>query len=214
MFRFFAKHKILSVIAILIIIVGVLALRNMPNEDLIRKLQDTGMQVRPILGEELKIKREYFASHSSFIFLIMSKAIASPTIKKETYKIAFGGPSAAKEAVDKMPEEEIGFVLEVDGVLIEISRFPVERMPVAVAAMMTALKQKDLIRAQCGQAEYANRMTCSEIIYIPKRNHLIAVSNIKDLIEIYDDSGKRVARDYEPVPESNFQKVIKQLERL
>ena len=113
-----------------------------------------------------------------------------------------------------MPEEEIGFVLEVDGVPIEISRFRAEGMPFAVAMMMRELLKKDFGHAQCNNQEYVNRMTCSQIVYIPKKNYLITVSNIKDLIEIYDDSGKRVARDYEPISEREFQRVVQKLESL
>ncbi len=211
---FLRRYKVLSMIAVLLIVACAAVLRNLSNEDMIRKLQKTGMDIQPVLGEDLITKREYFASHSSFIFLILTKVMASKTIQKETYQIAFGGPSAAKEAVDKMPPEEVGFILNVDGVPIELTRYPSEGMPVAVALMMDELLKKDFIHAQCDDPRYEYRMTCSRVVYLPKKNYLIAVSNIDHLTEIYDDNGRRVARDYEPIPEERFQKVLTRLKSL
>ena len=87
---FLRRYKVLSMIAVLLIVACAAVLRNLSNEDMIRKLQKTGMDIQPVLGEDLITKREYFASHSSFIFLILTKVMASKTIQKETYQIAFG----------------------------------------------------------------------------------------------------------------------------
>jgi hypothetical protein len=216
--KFFKKRKILIIIISVIAVTGLLVLcRNLSYEGLIYKLRDTGSQIRPILGEELKVKREYFASHTSFVFLVFAKVIASPTIKGEAYGRLLSGLSideAAKEAVDKMPSEEIGLVLEIDGVTVEFTRFRFEYVPQAIAAMQTELLKKDNINAQCDNPEYKNRMTFSKIVYIPKRNFLITVSNIKSLIEIRDNTGKLIARDYEAIPEEEFQEVVHKLEQI
>jgi len=215
---FFEKHKALCIIILIIALAATLVFfRNFSNEDLIIKLQCTDSQIRPVLGEELKDKREYFASHTSFVFLVLAKVIASPTIKRETYKKLLRGSSldeATKEAVEKMPPEEVGFVLEIDGVPVEFTRFHFEHMPRAIATMQSELLKKDYIHAQCDNPEYKNRMTCSKIVYIPKRNYLISVSNIRSLIEIKDNNGKLIARDYDAIPDEEFQKVIQQLQRL
>ena len=57
-------------------------------------------------------------------------------------------------------------------------------------------------------------MTCSKMVYVHKRNFLFTVSDIKELIDIYDDSGRRIARDYEAVPDETFQAVIETLKEL
>jgi hypothetical protein len=73
--------------------------------------------------------------------------------------------------------------------------------------MQTELLKKDFIHSQCDKPEYKNRMTCSKILYILKRDYLITVSNIMSLIEIKDNSGNMVARDYGAIPEEKFQRL-------
>jgi hypothetical protein len=57
-------------------------------------------------------------------------------------------------------------------------------------------------------------MTCSKIVYLPQRNFLITVSNIRNLVDIRDSSGKLLARDYEEVPDEKFTEVVDALRRM
>jgi hypothetical protein len=113
-----------------------------------------------------------------------------------------------------MPPEEVGVVLEVDGVPVEFSRYRFGYVPRRVAAMMRELLKKEYVNAQCDNPEYKDRMTCSKMVYIPKRKYLIAVSNIKSPVEIKDNGCRLVALNYEATPEEDFRKVIDRLERL
>ena len=214
----FAQYKILIIaaaVAVLLIIFGLFM--NQSHAELIHTMEITGKPLRPIYGDELKAKREYFASHTSFVFNVLAKVIASPTIKKEAYISLLRGSSmkdAAEDAVKKMPAEEVGLVFEVDGVPVEFTRFSFPYIPSAVAAMMTNLVQKDYVNAQCDKPEYSKRMTCSKIVYIPKKNFLITASNIKNLVEVRDGGGKLIARDYEEIPEEKFREVVESLKNM
>ena len=57
-------------------------------------------------------------------------------------------------------------------------------------------------------------MTCSKIVYIPKKNFLITASNIKNLVEVRDGGGKLIARDYEEIPEEKFREVVESLKNM
>lgn len=57
-------------------------------------------------------------------------------------------------------------------------------------------------------------MTCSKMVYISKRNFLFTVSDIQELIEIKDNDGRLIARDYEAVSAEEFFAVTETLREL
>ncbi len=187
------------------------------NEDFFQKLRNTKLPVRLVGGEELKQRREYIASHGSFVFLTLAKLLASPGLKTSFSKGLLSGQAAGEisaTAVREMPGEEKGIVLLVDGLTVEVTRFPHPGFAQAVARMQSGLQKMDFSSGQCDDPRYKKRMTCSRLEYIPRKNFLIAVSNIKKLVEIRDVDGSLLARDYEPMPEEKFTLVVTILRKL
>lgn len=217
MSSFILRHKKKSLLlGVIIIIIIVTTIRNLSYGDMLYQLNHSGMEVRPILGEESKAKRDYFALGGSFIFLTITKVLSSD-VKKNVYINLFKGKpmkEATRKAVEEMPEEEKGMLLEADGVTIEVTRFRHPLLTKRLAILHTRLSEKDRMNANCDNPEYINRMTCANLVYIPKKNFLIIVSDIKDTVDIINEKGKRIARDYEAVSEERLQEVIDKIKNL
>lgn len=214
---FMNKKLVIGILAGIVIFSFVTFLHNYSTKGIIHEIDESDLMVSPVIGEEIGVKREFIASHSSFWVLVLAKVMGTSTVKKDVYLRMFEGKpmkQAVKEAVKNMPEEEIGLLFDLDGVLVEMTRFRSAIIAKRVALLQTELLKKDLEHAQCDNPEYENRMTCSKMVYIHKRNFLFTVSDIKELIDIYDDNGRRIARDYEAVPTDKFNKVIETLRAL